>query len=88
MSLPDLPEIAGFHVSETRSPVSRQDLRLRRLVANELELWEICPRVHCRRAGGCRNRAVACFDEQRRLVVAVMTEFLYAGYSDEDGIGH
>jgi hypothetical protein len=83
--LPDLPEIEGLDLATQRYPHHPDTLRLRRAVVDYLEVWGDCSRAACRNAGGCRSRAVVCFDEQRPTIAEVMIGFLYEGYANEDG---
>ncbi|MCB1501616.1 MAG: hypothetical protein KDK07_17820 [Bauldia sp.] len=81
---PELPDIEGFERAEARQPLDPDALRLRRVVADHLELWFDCPRPECRQALACRSRIVACFDERRDRIVGRMTAFLTEGYVDAD----
>lgn len=85
MDRPELPDIEDLYPADVRVPLDPDALRLRRAVANYLELWFDCRSAACRSACACRSRDVACFDERRPTVATRMTRFLYEGYVDEDG---
>jgi hypothetical protein len=76
----------GFVLNPSYCAPGSLDMPFRRGVAELLDLWEKCPRDQCRRAGACRSRAVACYDERRPEIIEIMIALLYDGYlHDEDG---
>ena len=81
MKHPKLPEIRGYIVKDDWSPPDRpRDRAIRRQIVDWLALHEECRRVECRRAGACRSRMVACFEEERPVIVECVHDLIFDGY--------
>ena len=60
--------------AEMRIVAGRALIHRMRLIADLVEVWDMCGRPACRRARSCRDATIACFDVFAEPIRGVLTE--------------